>query len=121
MLTVDFQARIKAILAERGMKQADLARLTGFETGKLNPYFTGKVKPTLDAAVTIAVALGITLDELVGLNPQETTQEKELLRMFRELGEGDRQEIVDYTEFKHAKKFLRERSSKEAGENYKGA
>lgn len=35
--------------------------------------------------------------------------------MFRELSEDEQQEIYGYTEYKHAKKFLRERSSKEVG------
>ncbi len=119
---IDFKSRMEILLAEFGITQADLCKLTGLKSSLISNYCTGKVKPTIENAKAIADAFGLTLDELAGFKPREfTEQEKELLSMFRELGEDDRQEIVDYTEFKHAKKFLRERSSKEAGENYKGA
>lgn len=113
---VDFRERLITVLNEHGMTQADLCRASGIPTSLMSNYYKGKSKPTLDNAVAIAQAIGITLDELVGFKPQSLTErEEDLLGMFRELSEDEQQEIYGYTEYKHAKKFLRERSSKEVG------
>lgn len=115
-MKMNFSARINELLAEHGLTQADLCRLTNLATSLVSNYCTGKTRPTLDNAIEIAKALGITLDELVGYKPRALTeQEKDLLDMFRELGDSERQEIFDYTEYKHAKKFLHAKSSNEAG------
>ena len=122
-MDLDFKTRLAELLAEFGMTQADLCRATGLKTSLVSNYATGKASPTLDTALLIASKLGITLDKLVGFKPKETLteQEKTLLKMFRELDDNERQEILGYVEYKHAKKFLREQSSKEVGEKFKGA
>ena len=61
-----FKTRIAEILEEQKLKQADLCRMTGISTALMSKYMTGKASPTLDKAQTIANALGITLDYLVG-------------------------------------------------------
>ena len=119
---IDFQSRISALLNEFGMTQAELCRLSGLKSAHISNYCTGTTRPTLDNAKAIADAFGISLDELVGFKPRELTeQEKNLLDMFRDLDDDERREIVNYTEYKHDKKFLRKKSSKEAGEKSKGA
>lgn len=61
-----FKTRLGEILAEQNLKQADLCRMTGISTSLMSNYITGKASPSLDNAETIAKALGITLDYLVG-------------------------------------------------------
>lgn len=61
-----FKTRLGEILAEQKLKQADLCRMTGISTALMSKYMTGKASPSLDNAQSIAAALGITLDYLVG-------------------------------------------------------
>ena len=115
-MEVDFQSRINEFLVKKRISQAELCRRTGIATSAMSKYSTGQSKPTLETAMEIAQALDISLDELVGWKPHTLTeQEKILLEKFRELDDDERREIVNYTEYKHDKKFLREKSSKEAG------
>lgn len=119
---VDFRARINALLKEKNISQAELCRRSGVTTAAMSKYSTGIARPTFDTAIAIALALDISLDELVGWKPKQLTeQERDLLDMFRELDADERNQIFDYTEYKHRQKFLREQSSTEAGENSKGA
>ena len=89
-----FKTRLKELLDEKGMKQADLCRATGFESGKISQYITGKSTPNIDTAKIIARTLGVTLDELVGWKPSQKTEtpkqkiectadEIEIIRKFR--------------------------------------
>lgn len=118
-----FKTQIKEIMQHKGLKQADLCRKTGISTALMSKYISGKTSPSLDNAEAIANALQVTLDELVGRDDKKdlTEQESNLLTMFRELGEADQQEIFHYTEYKCSQKFLRETSSREADEKFKGA
>jgi transcriptional regulator with XRE-family HTH domain len=61
--------RLKKLRAERGLSQAQLARLSGIPKGTLLQWEYGLRTPMLDAAVKLANALGITLDELAGRTP----------------------------------------------------
>lgn len=61
-----FKTRLGEILLEKNLKQADLCRKTGISTALMSKYMTGKASPSLDNAQSIANALGITLDYLVG-------------------------------------------------------
>lgn len=86
--------RLAELLAQKGMKQADLCREAGISTSLLSQYATGKVSPTLEKAQAIARALDVSLDELVGWKPKKTLEtqavectsdEAELVRKFRAL------------------------------------
>jgi len=58
--------RLKKLREERGLSQAQLAQLAGIPKGSLLQWEYGKRTPLLDAAVKLADALAITLDELAG-------------------------------------------------------
>lgn len=120
---INFAARLKFLMNKYGLMQADLCRRTGIERSLMSNYYKGKARPTLDNAIALAKAFGITLDELVGFEPKTplSEREEELLDMFRELSDDEQREILGYTEYKHAKKFLQEQSSKEAGKKFKSA
>ena len=51
------------------MRQADLCRLTGIRSSLMSDYISGKKSPTIRNAVLIADALHISLDTLVGREP----------------------------------------------------
>lgn len=50
--------RIKAILAKKGLKQADLARLTGFNKGYVSLVLSAQKNLTLETIETLQRALG---------------------------------------------------------------
>ena len=58
--------RLRKLRQERGLSQAQLARLSGIPKGTLLQWEYGLRTPLLDAAVKLADALGITLDALAG-------------------------------------------------------
>ena len=99
-----FQTRLKEILAERELKQADLCRATGIPTSLMSNYVKGKASPTLDNAIKIAEKLNVTLDELVGRNvefespPKQTIdvmpEEAELVRMFQSLDKSGKRRVM---------------------------
>jgi transcriptional regulator with XRE-family HTH domain len=61
--------RLKKLRQERGLSQAELARLSGIPKGTLLQWEYGLRTPLLDAAMRLADALEITLDELAGREP----------------------------------------------------
>jgi transcriptional regulator with XRE-family HTH domain len=59
---------IQKALDANGMTQADLARKTGLSTAVISQIVSGKTKdPRLSNVITIANALGVSLDYLAGL------------------------------------------------------
>ena len=63
---VEFKDRLRGLRCERRMTQSELARETGVSTASVGNWESGDNFPNLMVAVTLADALGVTLDELVG-------------------------------------------------------
>lgn len=60
--------RIQFAMDERGVSQADLARITGMTTSNIAYIVNGKTKnPRLDSVVLIAKALDVSLNYLAGV------------------------------------------------------
>src|SRR3954467_2837317 len=57
---------IRRLRQEAGMSQAGLAAAVGINTRQINRYESGDQQPALNVAHRLAVALGVTLDELAG-------------------------------------------------------
>jgi len=57
---------LREIRRGRGYTQTKLSELSGVSQGKISEYENGMTTPRIDAAVKLAAALEITLDELVG-------------------------------------------------------
>lgn len=59
--------RIQMLMDERGMTQADLARMTGMTTSNITYLVNGKTKdPRMMTLIAVAQALGVSLDYLTG-------------------------------------------------------
>jgi transcriptional regulator with XRE-family HTH domain len=61
---------IRSLLADKNMTQAELSRLSGIVTAQLNAYLSGRNVPGLDKLELLAVALGVSIADL--LNGSET-------------------------------------------------
>ena len=67
-----------AIMEEKGVKQADLARLTGKNKSSVSDWVKHDVLPKADDAVKIATLLGVSVEYLVtGSRPEAELTEKE--------------------------------------------
>lgn len=59
--------RIQKLMDERGLTQADLARMTGMTTSNIAYLVNGKTKdPRMMTLIAVAQALGVSLDHLTG-------------------------------------------------------
>lgn len=66
--------RIKEAIKNAGMKQADLARATGLNTGAICRYISGEYEPKQTAINKLAIALSVSEMWLWGYNvPMERT------------------------------------------------
>jgi len=61
-----FAKRLKAMRAEKGLDQKQLAELSGVTLSSIVGYEAGRNTPGLDQAYRLADALGCTLDVLSG-------------------------------------------------------
>jgi len=63
----DKPTRLRTVLAEKGIMQKDLAKMSGVETYQISQLCSGlKSNVMLDTAKRIAKALNVTLDEAFG-------------------------------------------------------
>ena len=92
---MEFKDSINKILADRGLKQADLCRITGVPTSAMSDYVNGKKSPTLSRAIAMADALQISLDELAGREAPKRAVERELLAHFRNLSDEGQEVAVN--------------------------
>ena len=63
-LSVGFNLRLMSKMAELGVSQADLCRLTGLASSMISHYCTGQRIPSVPVAAVIAKALNTTIDHL---------------------------------------------------------
>jgi transcriptional regulator with XRE-family HTH domain len=70
--------RFKALREAAGLSQTQLARAADVPVGSLRQWEQGRRTPLLDAAARIATALGVSLDELAGIEtpPKPTRKPK---------------------------------------------
>lgn len=90
--------KLNEALALKDMKPADLSRLSGIDSGQLSKYLTGKRRPQIDAIISLAQALGVSADFLLGMsdNPEPNIGEGGLSDVEREI-------IVSYRQGKRDK------------------
>lgn len=94
-----FSDILRSLLESRGLKQADLCRMTGIDTGLMSTYMSGKKAPSLSNAILIASALNISLDELSEIRRSASEERSnqlrnELLMYFDSLNDEGKQTAV---------------------------
>lgn len=100
--------RIAAALSRKGMKQADLCKITGIPKSSMSLYLSGAYEPKQDKIYSMAKALDVSTEWLMGYDlphvripweeksieePKLTDGEKALLDLFNQVPE-DKQSIV---------------------------
>ena len=98
--------RLQEIMREKGIKQADLARMTGISRGAISNYVLGRYEPKSDIINKFAKALNCSEMWLWGYDVPMTRQENPssknvilsegeemLLNLFRQIPEN-KQEVV---------------------------
>lgn len=70
-------ARIYEVLAKKGMRQTDLARLSGLSNSSISLYLNRGKMPKPSTLNKIAGALGVSADELLGKTDDTDVPEKE--------------------------------------------
>lgn len=86
----------------RGLTQRDMAKLTGVQQSHYCDYEAGKLTPGTEKVKSFAVALGVSMDWLLGVDPPEdvvvdgiplSEEEEALIRVYRSSEQGGREEI----------------------------
>ncbi|MCL2227573.1 MAG: helix-turn-helix transcriptional regulator [Oscillospiraceae bacterium] len=122
---VDFNVRLTEKMAERGITQADLCRLTGLASSMVSHYCTGQRMPSVPAALKIASVLNTSVDYLAygsQRKSQKTSDgapavsekgeaynlrqsrmkrledEQSLIQLFQSLGKEGKSKVFDYME-----------------------
>lgn len=72
-LTTIFGKNLRAKRMEKGLKQKELAQMTGIAPQTLSGYEGRGILPPLENAAKLAQALGVSLDWLTGLAAEEKT------------------------------------------------
>lgn len=98
-----FQERLEEALTIRGIKPADLARLTGIGEGAISQYRKGAYKATQRNLEKIAQALNFSIPWLMGADiPADKTisptNETRLLSLYRDLNSEGQEKLVDYAD-----------------------
>ena len=100
-------ARLQEIMQKRGMKQAELARITGISRGAVSNYVLGRYEPKSDIINKFAKALGcsemwlwgydVPMEREKPLPQSQTLTEGEalLLELFRQVPEHQRDMVLD--------------------------
>lgn len=112
-------ARLKEIMIKRNLRQRDILELTKpFENycdtrlskSNLSQYLSGMALPSQRKLTLLSMALNVTEPWLMGFDTDInklddiSKEEKELLIAFRSLSRLDKDEILNFIDFKIAKK-----------------
>jgi transcriptional regulator with XRE-family HTH domain len=80
-----FGKRIARFRKEQGLTQVDLGEKIGLSQVLISDYERGRLQPNLDTIIKLARTLGLTTDELLGVNNIAPTGKKLSLKSVRRL------------------------------------
>lgn len=94
-ITEPFLLRLKArIDSDPNLTAAGLAKSAGLDNSAIRSMFKNNASPRVATMRKISAALGTTLEEFMS-NPQ-TAEEQEILRLFAQLPEPLKQQLLGY-------------------------
>ncbi len=68
-----FALKVKELMKEKSLSQADIVRLTGLSKAGISQYLSGKTTPSKKAVEKIAAALSVAPEELTETTPKRIT------------------------------------------------
>lgn len=78
---MEYIQRIKRLLAHKAMTQGDLGERVGLKRAAMSRILSGKQEPKLSEAYELARELGVTLNDLVGDDPEVDSPTGQLVRV----------------------------------------
>ena len=97
--------KLREARKEKGLKQADLAKIVHVSLQTISGYETGYAQPPIDILIKLADALQVSTDFLlgrendVGLIEVETNlapDEQELINLYRKMSFGDKNQLLGF-------------------------
>ena len=64
---MDFIEILKDIMIDKNLKQTQLAKIVGVKQSQVSEWLGGKSKPGYDSLKAICIAVGISGDQILGL------------------------------------------------------
>jgi transcriptional regulator with XRE-family HTH domain len=111
-MPTEFAERLRKIREEKGLTQAELAQRSGLQPSAIAHFEAGRRSPSLDNLRRLADALSVTLDYLLGREPDPKSAgpaAEKLLREFARVPAKDQDTVVDFT------KMMADKSKKPKG------
>ena len=99
---MEFSKKLKQLRVELNITQAELAKRSGTTPAAISHFEAGIRKPTVDILKNLALVLGVTVDELVGLKDHLQGKEEQNLafrKLSRDLNESEIDEVKKYIEW----------------------
>ena len=102
---MEYLELLKSIKEEKHMSSGEIAKLSGIPQATISRIFSGVTpNPTFETVASIAIAMGVSLDEMTGLkNPEEApipSQIEKTINTYAELLNEKDQRIKDLKEEK---------------------
>lgn len=93
--------RVKQLMAQRGLTQKELAGCLGVSPSTLGNYIRGERRPPQAVLLSLASYFHVTVDFLLGVPDVRTSsaEESELLQMYRNLAEEQRELLLQQAKF----------------------
>ena len=94
--------RIRAIRKEHGYSQEQMARKLHLTQGAISQWENGLTVPAADQLITLADVFGITVDELLGREQQETPPSPardDVAALMADLSPDEQAQVRQYAEF----------------------
>ena len=89
----DFAKNIRKFRKQKGYSQTELAKKLNYGYTAIANYESGRNEPSLDVLIVLADALGVTVDELLGV--EKNPEEKRLLSAFQKLDAEEKMTILN--------------------------
>ena len=94
--------RIRALRKEHGYSQEQMARKLHLTQGAISQWENGLTVPAADQLMALADVFGITVDELLGREQQETPQppaRDDVAALMADLSPEEQAQVRQYAEF----------------------
>ncbi len=72
-----FAKQVRERAAELGLSQAEVARRTGISERRFGHYLGGRSEPDLKLLIKIAATLGVTPNQLLGVEPRASVKKND--------------------------------------------